>query len=129
MRLLLDTHTLLWVLSGDTRLSANARTHYESSSDISFSVASLWEIGIKLGLDRPDFQLQENWWQSIPQTLVSQGVRKLEITDRHCGIVAGLPLHHRDPFDRLLVSQAIESDSAILSSDKKLDAYDIDRIW
>lgn len=129
MRLLLDTHTILWALSDDPRMSETAREAYASCGQLYFSMVSLWELGIKLGLNRPDFQLAENWWQVIPETLTRTGVVRLELEPIHCRQVASLPLHHRDPFDRLLIAQALNLGAGILSKDQKMDAYDIRRIW
>ena len=129
MTLLLDTHAILWVLSDDPRLSRKARRVYEETGGVFFSVVSLWEIGVKLGLRRADFQLDINWWRDIPQSLVAQGVRRLDVEPEHCRTVAELPLHHRDPFDRMLVAQAMSTHSRVLSIDDKLDEYDIRRVW
>jgi PIN domain nuclease of toxin-antitoxin system len=126
---LLDTHVLLWVLSGDPRLSSRAREVYENADDLAFSQVSLWETGIKLGLGREDFELEEDWWRNIAETLVRQGVQRLDVEPRHCRIVATLPLHHRDPFDRMLLAQAIETGSRLVSADAKFDAYDVERLW
>ncbi len=129
MKLLLDTHTILWALTDDPRLSDAARDEYVSSRELYFSMVSLWEIGIKLGLNRSDFQLAENWWQVIPETLTRNGVVRLDIEPVHCRGVASLPMHHRDPFDRLLIAQALELDAGLLSRDSKMDAYGITRVW
>ena len=129
MKVLLDTHALLWCLSGDSRLSAKARRTYENAGQLYFSVVSLWEIGIKLGLRRRDFVLEGEWWRKVPETLVAQGAGRLNVESGHCRAVADLPLHHRDPFDRMLIAQAIVSDCAILSVDEQFDAYGIRRIW
>jgi PIN domain nuclease of toxin-antitoxin system len=129
MSVLLDTHALLWALSGDPRLSKKARKIYDTEEDIAFSVVSLWEIGIKLGLQRRDFALEENWWRSIPQELVSQGAVRLDVQPEHCRIVAELPMRHRDPFDRMLIAQAMSTDRSILSIDEKFDDYAVHRLW
>lgn len=129
MKLLLDTHALLWALEDDPRLSRAARKHFESAEDIVFSVVSLWEIGIKLGLGKPDFALAPGWWDAIPQGLVAQGVRRLDILGEHCFEVSRLPLHHRDPFDRMLIAQAITGKRSILSCDTKFDDYPVRRVW
>ena len=129
MKILLDTHALLWCLSGDKRLSKKARKCYEDSEELIFSVVSLWEIGIKLGLRRRDFALDGAWWRSVPETLVAQGARRLNVEPEHCQVVADLPLHHRDPFDRMLIAQAVVSDCRILSIDEQFDAYAVRRIW
>jgi PIN domain nuclease of toxin-antitoxin system len=129
MKVLLDTHAILWALSGDQRLSAKAKKHYEEGKDLFFSVVSLWEIGIKLGLHRQDFQMQEKWWREIPHQLIAQGVKRLDVEPEHCREVSLLPLHHCDPFDRMIIAQALCVRSSILSIDNKFDAYEVKRIW
>lgn len=129
MSVLLDTHALLWALSGDPRLSKKARRIYDTEKDLAFSMVSLWEIGIKLGLQRKDFALAENWWRSIPQELVAQGAVRLDVDPEHCRIVAGLPMHHRDPFDRMLIAQAMSTRRSLLSIDTKFDDYAVRRVW
>jgi len=129
MSVLLDTHAILWALSGDSRLSKKARCVYNTEDDLAFSGVSLWEIGIKLGLQRQEFSLAGNWWQSIPQELVSQSILRLDVEPEHCRIVAELPMHHRDPFDRMLIAQAMSTGRSILSIDRKLDDYGVRRIW
>lgn len=127
--MLLDTHAILWLLSGDSRLSEEARRYYEREERVLYSLVSLWEIGIKLGLQREDFQLANNWWREIPRELAAQGVTRLDIAAEDCREVGNLPLHHRDPFDRMLVVQALREQCPILSADEKLDAYRIRRLW
>ena len=129
MKVLLDTHALLWILAGDERLSVSAVETYEDSQSLYFSIASLWEIGIKLGLRRPDFVLAENWARDIPRALTRDGVSRLDVSPDHCREVSQLPLHHRDPFDRMLIAQAQTESCAVLSIDPQLDAYGIERIW
>ncbi|MGC9452455.1 MAG: type II toxin-antitoxin system VapC family toxin [Oceanipulchritudo sp.] len=127
--MLLDTHALLWVLHGDSRLSKEARQRYEQAGTIYYSAVNLWEIGIKLGLRRDDFRLDMNWWRDIPQSMRIQGVECLSIEPEDCREVGLLPLHHRDPFDRMLVVQALRVKCPILSKDTALDAYQVARIW
>jgi PIN domain nuclease of toxin-antitoxin system len=129
MNALLDTHALIWALAGDDRLSTKAREEYEGSGVIFFSVVSLWEIGVKLALQRPDFALAKNWWKEIPKQLVAQGVKRLDIEPEHCLQVSRLPLHHRDPFDRMLIAQALCQKASIISIDEKFDDYSVKRIW
>lgn len=129
MRLLLDTHALLWMVADDPRLSPAARRHITEAEKLAWSVASLWEIGIKLSLDRPDFKLGRGWARSIPEEMTRNGIRRLDLSAIHCEAVSRLPWHHRDPFDRLLVAQAASDGLAILSADSSLDAYAPKRIW
>ena len=127
MKLLLDTHTLLWFVEGSTRLSHHARATIEDSTNfLSLSAASLWEIGIKTGvgkllLDRPLRELIDD--------LSRMDIRILPIEPRHVLRVAALPNLHGDPFDRMLVAQALEDGFAILSADTTLDAYGPVRTW
>ncbi len=123
MKVLLDTHALLWALSDDPRLSSKARRLYEDADELSFSVVSLWEIGIKLGLGRPDFKLDDTWWRDVPRSLIAQGAVRLDVEPEHCRAVAHLPLYHRDPFDRLLVAQALSEPFRLLTADKQLAQY------
>lgn len=128
-KLILDTHALLWILNGDPRLSKKAKRAYENADDIWFSMVSLWEIGIKLGLHRDHFSLSPDWWREIPIAMTQQGVKRLNIEPEHCQGVSLLPHHHRDPFDRLLIAQCKQSTCSILSVDSQFDAYSIHRIW
>ncbi|MFD0895387.1 type II toxin-antitoxin system VapC family toxin [Luteolibacter ambystomatis] len=129
MRLLLDTHALLWMIADDPRLSPSARRHITSADELAWSVASLWEIAIKLSLDRPDFKLGRGWARLIPEEMTRNGVRRIDLSAIHCETVSRLPWHHRDPFDRLLVAQAATDGLAILSADNSLDAYAPKRLW
>ena len=129
MKIIIDTHALLWSLSGDARLSVKAKKHYEDGGELFFSVVSLWEIGIKLALHKADFELEEKWWREIPRQLIAQGVKRIDVEPEHCREVSLLPLHHRDPFDRMLIAQALCTRSSVLSIDDKFDAYGIKRIW
>jgi PIN domain nuclease of toxin-antitoxin system len=129
MKLLLDTHALLWILRGDSRLSTSAREAYREADEVWFSMVSLWEIGIKAGLKRKDFVLASDWFERIPRACTEQGIQRVNVEPAHCGAVSLLPLHHRDPFDRLLVVQANALRAGLLSCDRKLDAYDVTLVW
>jgi PIN domain nuclease of toxin-antitoxin system len=73
--------------------------------------------------------LDKNWWKEIPKQLVAQGVKRLDVEPEHCFQVSCLPLHHRDPFDRMLIAQAICLKASIVSIDEKFDDYSVKRIW
>ncbi|MFT8690964.1 type II toxin-antitoxin system VapC family toxin, partial [Acetobacter orientalis] len=104
MRLLLDTHLLLWAAGEPDKLSARARTLMEDpGNDLVFSAASLWEITIKTGLGRADFQVDPHL---LRRGLIENGYEELPITSQHALAVRHLPDVHRDPFDRILVAQA-----------------------
>lgn len=129
MTLLLDTHALLWMISDDPRLPASARRHIETTATLAWSTVSLWEIGIKLSLHRPDFRLATGWDRRIPEEMSRNGIHRIGLEPHHCAEVSILPWHHRDPFDRILVAQARCENLRILSADPAFDAYDVVRVW
>jgi PIN domain nuclease of toxin-antitoxin system len=118
MRLLLDTHVLLWLMSDDRRLSRRARSLIVSASEVYVSAASIWEIAIKAGLGK----MEEN-----PETVLDKidpaGLLELPVSMRQAVAAGKLPLLHRDPFDRLLVAQAICETMRLLTADAQLSAY------
>lgn len=124
MKLLLDTHAALWFLSGDERLGDNARRHIaDGSNRVLLSAAVVWEIGIKRALGKlsvPDEYLT---------LLLDAGVQPLPISVAHAAAVEHLPSHHRDPFDRMLVSQASIEGAALVSRDEALRPYGVTLIW
>ena len=121
MKLLLDTHLLLWAAGAPERLSATARALIDDPANTPiFSVASLWEIAIKRGLGRPDFQVDP---RRLRRGLLDNGYEELAITSAHVVAVDALPPLHRDPFDRLLISQAITEGLLLLTADARLAAY------
>ena len=129
MKLLLDTHVLLWMVSGDSRLTQTARELILGTPELYWSISSLWEIGLKLSLNRPDFRLAPNWETALPSEFERNGMIRLQITPTHCATVSRLPWHHRDPFDRMLVAQALEDKLTILSPDTQIDPYGVARVW
>jgi PIN domain nuclease of toxin-antitoxin system len=125
MTLLLDTHLVLWWMAGEaSRISKKALTALGSDGvEPIVSTVTIWEAAIKRGLgklDSPD--------DLLPQ-LEGAGVELLPITARHADLVASLPLHHRDPFDRLLVAQATLEGLPLVSDDAALRRYDIEVVW
>ncbi len=107
MRLLLDTHVLLWVVGKSRRLDAATRDLLEDpTNDVLFSAASIWEIAIKVRLGRVDFAMRP---EAVAHAARRIGFGELAILADAAARVADLPLHHRDPFDRLLVAQAIDA--------------------
>ncbi len=128
MNLLLDTHAFLWFCQDDPALSATAKKNIENPAQRKLvSVASCWEIAIKAGLGK--LKLGEPSATYIPAALARTGFELLPISVAHATGVEGLPLHHRDPFDRLLVAQAIAEGLPIVSGDPMLEAYGITRLW
>ncbi len=128
MRLLLDTHAFLWWVDGGGRLSGPARRAIgDSSNACVVSIASGWEIAIKLSLGK--LELTASLDRFLPEQLAANGFTALPIDLRHVARVATLPFHHRDPFDRLLAAQALEEHLAIVSADPVFRRYHIRRVW
>jgi len=126
--LLLDTHALLWFLKNDPQLSATAKTAIEDPANRKLvSIASCWEIAIKAGLGK--LKLGEPATALLSRELPANSFDLLPITLAHATAVESLPAHHKDPFDRLLVAQALAESVSLVSSDTKLDAYGIQRLW
>ena len=128
MKLLLDTHTFLWFIIGSSNITANARALIEDETNEKFfSLASLWEIAIKVSIGK--LTLSAQFEDVFPGQLINNGIELLEIKVEHTAKVATLPYHHRDPFDRLLVAQAIVEQMHIISVDSFFDAYSVTRQW
>ncbi|HZK98929.1 MAG TPA: type II toxin-antitoxin system VapC family toxin [Caulobacteraceae bacterium] len=121
MRLLLDTHILLWALIEPARLGADARSVIEDpDNEVLFSAASLWEMSIKAALGRADFRVSP---PVIFAEAVKAGFVELPVRSAAAMRVATLPLLHRDPFDRLLVAQAMVEPARLYTADAELAAY------
>ena len=128
MKVLLDTNALLWFVANDPRLTAAAsQTLGDPGKQRVVSSVSLWEITIKLSLNK--LQLALSLEDFINQHLWPTRVELLQIEKAHLLTLATLPHHHRDPFDRLLIAQALEENLPLVSSDQALDTYGIQRIW
>lgn len=119
MRLLLDTHVVLWQLQGDRAIERVAQRTIESAEELSFSVVSFAEIGVKAAVGK----------LTVPHDLhdhvLRSGLRVLGLAPDHGLGVAALPMHHRDPFDRLLISQARIEGLTIMTADRRFAAYDV----
>ncbi|QMW00521.1 type II toxin-antitoxin system VapC family toxin [Spirosoma foliorum] len=128
MNLLLDTHTLIWYLEGNAELSQACQNLIENPGNNNFvSIASFWEIAIKLSiggkleLSKPFEQLYQLAWEN--------NITVLPIRFDHTTTVKSLPFNHKDPFDRIIISQAIVDNMPVLSRDGHFDAYAIRRLW
>lgn len=126
--ILLDTHVLLWYLLGNPNLSNRVKEMIDTKTDLHFSMASLWEISIKvnigkLKLNRP--------FQDLPEelNLINAVLLPISAEDTQTYVSLPLPSNHRDPFDRILVAQAINFSLTIASADAAFDAYPIQRVW
>ena len=128
MRLLLDTHTFLWAVAAPRKLSARALTALRNgSNELYLSAASVWEMAIKrsLGKLETDIPLGD---------LIAQGrekiqLRLLDIAAAHAVAVEALPFHHKDPFDRLLIAQALLEEMTIVGADRRFGPYGVKRVW
>ncbi len=121
MKLLLDTHLLLWAAGAPDQLSAEARKLLEDPlNELLFSAASLWEIAIKRGLGRADFQVDA---RVLRRGLLDNGYQELAITSAHAVSIDSLPSIHKDPFDRILVAQATVEGITLLTADALVAQY------
>lgn len=128
MRILLDTHALLWWVIDSPKLSDTAREIIASEhNEPIFSVVSAWEIAIKVGVGKLD--LPDPPEKFVAEQLSRNALEVLPIHLRHALGVYNLPDHHRDPFDRLLVAQAVAEDLAILTADPLVARYPVQTIW
>lgn len=121
MKLLLDTHVLLWAAGSPDQLSPDARTLLDDpNNELVFSAASLWEITIKRSLGRPDFHVDA---RVLRRGLLDNGYLELPITSEHAVFIDSLPPIHKDPFDRILIAQATVEGITLLTSDTLVARY------
>ena len=121
MKLLLDTHLLLWAADNIERVPTGARTLMaDLGNELLFSVASIWEIAIKRGLNRPDFLVDA---RMLRRGLLDNGYRELPILSEHVVAIDNLPSIHKDPFDRLLIAQAMVEGITLLTDDTTIAQY------
>ncbi len=126
MEFLLDTHAFLWYLLGDSNLGSKAKEAIDTKTGLYFSIASLWEISIKINVGK--LQLNRSF-EDLPKELEYINVQIIPITFEDTEIYTSLPLHHRDPFDRILVAQTMNHSLVLISCDEAFDAYPIQRVW
>lgn len=127
MKALLDTHAFLWAIIEDKKLSRRARELFVGPSDLWLSVASVWEIMIKVQTSR--LPLPSPAGPYIVRKLTDNRIDVLPINLDHVLRVEDLPLHHRDPFDRILVAQSLEEHLPLITADPVFDQYPIELIW
>ena len=128
MRLLIDSQTLIWFVDQDHLLSRTAHAAItDPANDLLLSAASVWEIAIKVGLEKLKLSLPYCDW--MEQAIADLGLVILPITVEAAGLQAGLPWHHRDPFDRLIIAQALVDNIPVVSIDRIFDDYGIERLW
>jgi PIN domain nuclease of toxin-antitoxin system len=129
LRLLLDTHTILWIIRDDPKLPSNTRSIISNADQVYWSIISIWEIAIKLSLDRSDFQLAAGWAERITREMEICGFLQSHIATHHLENLSKLPWYHRDPFDRLLIATAKTENLTIISRDPHFQNYDVELIW
>jgi PIN domain nuclease of toxin-antitoxin system len=124
MDILLDTQVILWAISGDKRLSKKGKTVFlDPANNLYFSMAGYREIVIKVSIGK--LELADQWQMVIAREMQNNFIRFLPITKEYCNCLAGLPSHHRDPFDRMIVVQTQVEQMVLLTADNQLTKYDI----
>ena len=125
MRLLLDTHALIWALGAPEKLPAAAhRAIQAAENEVYASLASAWEISIKVSIGKLKFDAQD-----LERALAASGMQPLGISLQHTARLSSLPPHHRDPFDRMLVAQALTESMTLVSRDRELAKYGVKLLW
>jgi len=128
MRVLIDSHALIWYVDQDNLLSlASHAAISDPANDLLLSAGSIWEIGIKVGLGKIVLTQPFKSWMN--QAVSDLHVTVLPLSVEYVDVQSNLPKHHGDPFDRLIVAQSIVEQVSIISADANLDAYGITRIW
>jgi PIN domain nuclease of toxin-antitoxin system len=128
LRILLDTHAFLWFILDDPQLSVQADSLIsDSNNEVAISPASYWEIAIKISIGK--YSLPEPYAIFMEREISLNNFLILPIEPKHTAVITTLPFYHKDPFDRLLVAQALVEDLLVISADAVLDQYGIKRIW
>ena len=127
MRALLDTHTFLWAISGSEKLSPRAAQLFTGPSDLCLSVVSIWEILIKVRIGK--IQLPQPGGAYLVKKMAENKIETLPISLDHVMKVETLPMHHNDPFDRMLIAQSLEEKLPLVTSDRVFADYPIEVIW
>jgi PIN domain nuclease of toxin-antitoxin system len=128
VRLLVDSHTVIWAVDDPSQLSPAATAALQNpANELLVSAATIWEIAIKVGLGKLILTLPYRQWMN--RAIADLGLTILPITVEYADVQAGLPRHHGDPFDRLLVAQALTEGISIVGADAAFDSYAVSRIW
>jgi PIN domain nuclease of toxin-antitoxin system len=127
MKAILDTHAFLWALAGDARMSRLARDTFTGPTGLLLSIASVWEILIKVQSGK--LKLPRPAGPYVLRKLAENGIEVLPISIDHLLAIERLPMHHRDPFDRMLIAQSLEENLPIVTSDPLFSRYDVQLIW
>ena len=127
MNLLLDTHVVIWFITEDPNLPFPLKRQIVSSSNECFvSIASFWEMGIKHSLGKLELKTK---LETVFQVIGMSGLKTLPITPNHILTASNLEFHHRDPFDRLIIGQALSENLILVSKDKEFSRYDVPLMW
>ena len=128
MKYLLDSHVLFWIITGDLQLSRKAKNIYlDEENKIFISIASLWEIAIKISLNK--LSISMSLPEFVQEHVIANEISIMPIELTHIYNLENLPFYHRDPFDRLIVAQSMAEKINILSNDTVFDRYPVKRIW
>ncbi len=127
MKAILDTHAFLWALAGDARMSRHARDVFAGSADLFLSMASIWEILIKVQSGKLKFPRPAGPY--MLSRLAENRIKTLPISIDHLLAFERFPMHHRDPFDRMLIAQSIEQNLPVITADPLFKAYPVQVIW
>jgi PIN domain nuclease of toxin-antitoxin system len=128
MQILLDTHTFIWYVTNNPKLSSTAQQFINNgNNEVLLSIASIWEMAIKHSIGKLNFELPFDVF--ISQQISINNFNLLNIKINHLVAVANLPLHHRDPFDRLIIAQAMVEQIPIVGADEVFDRYSVRRSW
>ena len=128
MRCLVDTQALIWYVDQDYLVSVKGRAAItDPANELLLSAASIWEIAIKVGLRKLRLSMSYRMW--MDKAIADLGIVILPITVDYAEVQSQLPRHHGDPFDRLIMAQALVESVPVISSDLQLDAYGINRVW
>ena len=127
MKAILDTHSFLWALAGDARMSRHAREIFVGSADLSLSIASFWEILIKV--ESGKLTLPRPTGPYLLSQMADNRIKTLPITIDHLLALERLPMHHRDPFDRMLIAQSMEQGWPIITADRMFKKYPVQVMW
>lgn len=128
MKRLLDTHTFLWFIGKSPKISLEARNQITNNQEqLYLSIVSLWEIAIKVSIGK--LTLHQPFEILFPHQLNINGIKQLNVAVSHTTLVSKLNFHHNDPFDRMLIAQAMTENMAIISADTAFDAYGVTRLW
>ena len=127
MKYLLDTHTLVWFINGHNSLSPNARKAIEAPDSKRYtSIASVWEIAIKVSINKLEL---DGPFSEMKKLILGSDIEILPILFEDILVVNSLPLHHRDPFDRIIISQSITNELTIITKDPAFENYSIKLLW